>query len=115
MALSFEKINSNIDELLDRFATNYVYIIIVFHVLYAMVFVGVISLNSAYIQAFNIVMQLMIGIFLIFRFHPFREHKLRPNDGKIIFGCAVFLLFNLGAVEITNVFLNKNIKSSTNL
>ena len=47
-------------------------------------------------------MQLIVCIFLIYRFHPYRKHVLQEYDARIIFSSAMFLLVNISAVAIAN-------------
>jgi hypothetical protein len=94
-----KKIQNKIDDALHYSGHYYVYTILALHILYVLVLVGVLSMNSIYFRLFNIFIQLFICIFLMFRFHPFRKHELREYDAKIIFSSAAFLLFNLGVVE----------------
>jgi hypothetical protein len=46
--------------------------------------------------------QIVICLFLMYKFNPFREHKLDRNDGRIIFTSSVFM--------ITNVLVGGNYK-----
>jgi hypothetical protein len=56
---------------------------------------------------------MLVCLFLLFKFHPFREHTLKEGDSNIIFGSAFFLLFNLGIMQTMNttmVEVEKTIK-----
>ena len=92
--------NKFIDELFEFFGKYYINTILILHVLYISVFFGILSINPIYINAFNTSVQLFIGVFLIWRFHPFRSHELKQYDSKIIFGSGIFLLTNLGFFSI---------------
>tara|TARA_B110000305_G_C18990194_1_gene425762 strand:- start:265 stop:612 length:348 start_codon:yes stop_codon:yes gene_type:complete len=47
----------------------------------------------------NTSIQLFVCLFLMLRYHPYREHKYYKHDAGIIFGSASFLLINLGITE----------------
>lgn len=97
-----------IDNILDKIKTPlYVISIGIIYLSYILVYIGVFYMNKEYIHYINIFIQLFIGIFLLFRFHPFREHILRKNDSMIIFGSAVFLLTNLGLTQFIQQQITK--------
>jgi len=82
---------------------SYTAIIIFLHVLYIMAFVGIGNISKEFIQKISTIVQIAIGIFLFIKFFPFREYKLEPGDGAIIFGCSTFILTNVG---ITSIVMN---------
>lgn len=65
---------------------------------------GIVYVDPTQINKLNVFVQLFVGLFLFYRFHPFRSHELRKYDSQLIFGSAVFLLANLG---ITQYILQK--------
>jgi len=99
-----KQVQDRIDDILEYFGHYYFHMIILMHVVYICVFVGIISFNSLFLKTFNIAIQTFVCVFLLFRFHPFRHHKLGTNDSKIIFGAAGFLLFNMIFVEFFSVY-----------
>jgi hypothetical protein len=109
-----KQIQDRIDDILDIFGHYYYRVIILLHIVYIFVFVGIIALNSVYLKAFNILVQSFVCAFLMFRFHPFRSHKLREYDAKIIFGSAGFLLFNMIFVEFFSVYKYSTGQTNTN-
>ena len=98
------RFQNNIDDILENFGHYYIYGIISMHVIYFSALFGIVTIGQSYLRLFNIVIQLFICVFLMFRFHPFRKHDLREYDSKIIFGSAAFLLVNLGSVEFLKSF-----------
>jgi hypothetical protein len=100
-------IQSQIDNLLEYFGRYFDYSVIVLHITYILIFFGILSVNPTYIEGFNIIVQFVICLFLLFRFHPFRKHELRVYDSKIIFSSALFLLINLGAVKYAQYVFNE--------
>ena len=102
-----DNISNKIDQIIEPIAPYYVYLIFGIHLLYVMAFFGIISSNSKYLRELNIFVQTFICVFLLLRFHPFRKHTFHQSDATIIFGSAIFLLFNLGFVEYFNSFVEK--------
>ena len=68
----------------------------VLHIIYLFIFLGLLKFESATVVYLNLFIQIIICIFLIIKFNPFRSHILRPNDGIIIFTAALFLLESIG-------------------
>ena len=101
------------DKILDVFAHHYIYVIIFVYVLYISIFIGLLSVNPNYLRWFSSTMQLLIGLFLVIRFNPFRQAKLRPGDSRIIYSSGLFLLINLGATEFFIKFYD-DIRDSIN-
>uniref|UniRef100_A0A6C0D2G3 Uncharacterized protein n=1 Tax=viral metagenome TaxID=1070528 RepID=A0A6C0D2G3_9ZZZZ len=104
-----KKIQDQIDDILEYAGHYYFYSIFLMHIIYVFVFIGIISMNSLFLKTFNILIQTFVCVFLMFRFHPFRSHKLREYDAKIIFSSAGFLLFNMIFVEFFSVYTPINI------
>ncbi len=73
------------------------------HLLLIAIFAGVIYVNPTFIENVSFMIRIFVCLFLIIRFHPFREHELRKYDGQIIFIAAIFLLTNEG---LTTYVLN---------
>ena len=69
---------------------------------YGLIFIGVIYITPEYLYRFKTMMQVLVCIFLIYRFHPYRNHVLQKYDAKIIFSSAMFLLVNISAVAVAN-------------
>jgi len=88
-----------VDDVLDWLGEYYVVTIAALHVIYISLFFGFLSIESTYIRVLNIGIQLFIGLFLIWKFNPFRTHEYKKYDSRIIFGSGIFLLTNLGFFE----------------
>jgi hypothetical protein len=69
-----------------------------FLIAYVIFYIGLISYEPAYIGLLSKIFQVVISLFLMYKFNPFREHTLDVNDGKIIFASAVFMLTNVVVV-----------------
>jgi hypothetical protein len=66
---------------------------------YIIVYIGVLSTEPLYIQYLSNAFHAFVCVFLLYKFNPFREHKLNKHDGKIIFASALFMLTNIGITE----------------
>ena len=69
---------------------------------YMLIFIGVLYINVEYLHIFKTMMQLIVCVFLLYRFHPYRKHVLQKYDAQIIFSSAMFLLVNISAVALAN-------------
>ena len=70
--------------------------LVVIHFIYALVFLGVLSSVPKYVFGWHIAVQLCLCLFLMFRYHPFRDkYKFKPNDASLIFGAAGLLFVNI--------------------
>ena len=79
----------------------------ILHVLYALLFFGIIDYSAMIVERINIFIQVFICLFLIIRFHPFRSHELKEFDAQIIFGSAAFLLTNLGLAQYFTYYFDQ--------
>jgi hypothetical protein len=114
MALfNFEYIDrylSHVDKVLDKTAAPvYIASIAAIYFIYITTFIGLTLISAEYIKYLDVFVQALIGIFLILRFLPFRNHELRKNDAIIIFGSGVFLLTNLGLTAYITNFVNHTV------
>lgn len=92
---------NDIDFKLSLFNSSIVFI----HIAYLAVFFGILYINQTYIRYFSTFIQLVVAIFLIVRFFPWRKtHEITKLDVSIIFYCATFLFMNVVLVEIFNIF-----------
>lgn len=91
-----------IDNIMNKIGKYYRILPILLTISYGLIFIGVIYINPEHLFKFKTTMQLLVCIFLIYRFHPYRKHVLREYDARIIFSSAMFLLFNITAVTIAN-------------
>ena len=71
---------------------------------YIIVYFGLFYINPSYIYYLSMFVNTFVSLFLIFKFHPFREHRLTKHDGHIIFTSALFML---SSSSLTEVILNK--------
>jgi hypothetical protein len=97
-----EKINHKIDEVKRPL---FVGVFFIWHLLYFLVFFGVVYVDSTYIRDLSILIQGFIGVFLIMRFHPYRTYAINRFDAMVIFSSATFLMTNLLTTELLAPYL----------
>jgi hypothetical protein len=85
----------------------YIATVVAIHVLYLLIFMGLVYVKSEHIKLLNTLLQIFICLILIFRFNPFTKHELREFDGQIIFGAALLLLFNSGIIDYIITYVKK--------
>ena len=80
--------------------------IIFLHIAYLAIFFGVVFFDVAYLRILSTLVQVIVCLFLIWRFSPLRTvRKITPLDVSIIFYCATFLFMNVTAIEAYNTFV----------
>ena len=94
--------NIILDNITDTIGKYYRILPTILLLAYGLIFIGVIYINPEYLYVFKTIMQLIVCIFLIYRFHPYRKHVLQKYDAQIIFSSAMFLLVNISAVAVAN-------------
>jgi hypothetical protein len=92
--------NSRVDSVMNKTKSIYNNLMWIIYTLYILIFFGLLSVNFKYLRYFSIIVQVIICIFLIVRFHPLRNHYYTKNDATMIFASAIFMLQNLGITEI---------------
>ena len=97
-----EKINHKIDEVKRPL---FIGVFFIWHLLYFLVFFGVVYVDSTYIRYLSILIQGFIGVFLIIRFHPYRTYEINRFDAMVIFSSATFLMTNLLTTELLAPYL----------
>ena len=82
--------------------------VLILHIIYAVVYIGIVYVNLDYLRIVNIAVQTCVCVYLLLRFNPYTNNatvKLEHFDVSIIFMCAWILATNLVIVEITNTQL----------
>jgi len=94
----------SIEKHIDKAEYTYLIMVFVLQLLYFVVFFGIITIDQNYIRFLNIFMQSFIILFLLYRFHPYREtFIIKRVDLTIVFGSALLLGTNLISVELKNL------------
>jgi hypothetical protein len=105
----------HIENAMDRIKKPlYISSLFIINLIYVLAYLGMVKYNTTILDYLNIGIQLFVALFLMIKFHPYRKHELREFDAQIIFGCAIFLLVNLGLTEYFERF-TKNIVSKIEL
>jgi len=78
-----------------------------FYVLYGLAVLGIAAFNIEYLMIFKTIIHSFICLFLIVRFHPYREHTLSRYDSNIIFSAAIILLLNMGIIDTIYGYMEK--------
>jgi len=74
--------------------------LLILHIAYLLIFIGIVTVDSHYLETLNIFIQLFIALVLIYQFNPLRTAELKAFDQDIIFGSSMILLTNLGITQI---------------
>ena len=101
----YMSIESTIDHIKKPF---YLSMVILLYIAYIVTFFGIFYINPQYIVYLSFAIRVFVCSFLIYKFHPFRQHRLEQFDGTIIFASAVLLLTNMGMSEYVIAQLQSN-------
>ena len=86
------------------------------YLIYALVFIGLLSTVPEYIYTFIFFIQLALCLFLMFFYNPFRSHyTLDKYDAQLIFGASFLLFINLISVTTLNLYWPDFISRSLNV
>jgi hypothetical protein len=110
----FEKVQKTLDPWIrpavDAMRTvtgpTYVVSLVIMHLLYFLAFFGFVYVKPEYISELTTFIQVVICLFLMIRFNPFRDPKITAFDVKIIFSASIFILTNIGVTGFLDVYLN---------
>jgi hypothetical protein len=85
----------------------------VLYFLYIITFLGVVYINPNYIKHLSIFVRIIVSLFLIFRFNPFRDAVLHKFDANLILAAAALLIIDLLTTEFSlGIFSIANIQKS---
>ena len=66
------------------------------HVAYMLAFLGILSAVPKYVYVWNMVVQIGLCMFLMYRYHPFKtQYKFETIDARLIFGSSLLLFVNI--------------------
>lgn len=84
----------------------YFFSLVVIQAIYALVFLGIFSAIPKFVYVWNIMVQLFLCFFLMYRYNPFRtSFHFKPIDARLIFGSAVLLLSNIISLPVLYSYL----------
>jgi hypothetical protein len=96
----------------DNLGRSSYFILLGFNIIYFATLFGIIFIKPNYINTFNICVHTFLCLFLMYRFNPLRKNiDVTKYDQIIVFSSAIFLLLNLGIIEIvkTSGLVDNNI------
>jgi len=103
----FTMIKDKSDGIVDRIGISFYLLLFIINIVYFATLVGVVIINSEYINIFTTAVHSILCIFLMYRFNPYQKTTVvKEYDKMIIFSTALFLLFNLGIVEVIKKMYN---------
>lgn len=90
----------------------YFFSLISIHVIYGFVFLGVFSSVPQYVYLWNMLVQIGLCLFLMFRYHPFKnKHEFSQYDSKLIFGSSMLLLINIVSLPVLYTYVYDRLAS----
>jgi hypothetical protein len=76
------------------------------HVVYGAVYLGILSSIPEYINWLNKSVQIALCLFLMYRYRPFQqEYSFHPLDAQLIFGSAFLLFCNIVSLSLLYSYL----------
>jgi hypothetical protein len=79
------------------------------HVVYIAVYLGILSSIPEYIHWLNKSVQIALCLFLMYRYRPFQpEYSFHPLDAQLIFGSAFLLFSNVISLSLLYSYLPLN-------
>jgi hypothetical protein len=85
-----------IDGIEDKVGISSYILLVVINILYFGALIGIVLINTAYVESFNIIVHSVLCLFLMYRFNPMHKQiVVKDYDKVIIFSSALFLLLNL--------------------
>lgn len=78
------------------------------NIIYALLYIGILASVPKYLYILIYGVQLFLCIFLLIRYHPFRNaYSFNQYDAKLIFGAALLILLNLVSIPLVYSYLPK--------
>ena len=84
----------------------YFFSLLIIHIFYGLVFLGIFATVPKYVYVWNIVVQIGLCLFLLFQYHPFRSnYVIERQDASMIFGASLLLLINTSTLPFLHSYL----------
>ena len=87
----------------------YILITILLYICYFVIYIGAFYVNPKYVEILSKAIRAFICLFLIVKFHPFRQHILKEFDGQLIFASAILLLTDVGITQYVKTLYQQKI------
>jgi hypothetical protein len=78
---------------------TYIAMITLLYICYFAIYAGLFYVNPEYIQTLSKSIRIFVCAFLIYKFHPFRQHRLVDFDAQLIFASALLILTDMGITQ----------------
>ncbi len=69
------------------------------YICYFAIYAGLFYVDPAYVDLLSKGIRIFICAFLIYKFHPFRQHRLLDFDAQLIFASATLILIDMGVTQ----------------
>jgi hypothetical protein len=101
------RVASKATHVVERYSSPaFVFSVVLVHILYLAVFLGVVYIDESYIRYLSTLIQCFVAIFLTIRFNPYNDsYSITEFDKQTIFYSATFLLLNVVATEVYTSFI----------
>jgi hypothetical protein len=94
-------VKSKAESFEDKIGMSSYWLLGLINIIYFGTLVGIVFINASYINTFNIIVHSILCFFLMYKFNPMNKNIIvKDYDKVIIFSSALFLLVNLGIVEV---------------
>jgi hypothetical protein len=78
---------------------TYIALSVLLYICYFAIYAGLFYVNTTYVDMLSKSIRIFICAFLIYKFHPFRQHKLQDFDAQLIFASAGLILIDMGVTQ----------------
>jgi len=78
---------------------TYLLMLSLLYICYFAIYAGLFYVDPTYVSALSAGLRLFICAFLIYKFHPFRQHRLLDFDAQLIFASAIWILTDMGFTQ----------------
>jgi hypothetical protein len=97
-----------IDKSMDTYAKSIFFAAIgLMYFLYTVLILGISVISPNLLHSLRSFTHILVCVFLMIRFNPFRRAILREHDQEIIFAAALFLLTTTGITDVVIYNLSK--------
>lgn len=77
----------------------YIAMSIILYICYFAIYAGLFYVDTAYVDILSKSIRIFVCAFLVYKFHPFRQHRLLDFDAQLIFASAGLILIDMGVTQ----------------
>ena len=109
------KILENIGDWFSHRITQkaFLYSVYVSYILFAIIFLGVATIDPTYLQLLDTIMKTYVALFLVLRFNPLVSERHTKIDRQIAFSAGVFLLVSTSVGLLAKSYFMSLVSSSS--